>query len=341
MATADNIRKCADIVRANPRRSVIVVSAPGKFGSYNEKVTDQLLNGDISAVFLRFGNLANDLLPPTKLSVYNAELHIIKNKMLNSPNDSNYIISRGEYLTAKLFALYLDFNFVDAVDIIVINKDTTVDLTATKRNIRQQKLIHKIPFVMGGFYGAQAAQYKNKQIRANRHTARSKTANADTNNLTLLSRGGSDYTGAVISALLKSELYENWTDANGIQTADPRFIYGTRTIPCLNFDALHILTHNGATIIHENVAQVLKKYRLPLYIDNTFRPFKSWTEVHSGKCKKCSNNFFSTTHKGNIILVVSKKGKKIKTAIYPTSAETLTPDIQRIHNEYINYLTAK
>jgi aspartate kinase len=312
MATAHNIRLCADIVAADPQRTAIVVSAMGKADNYNEKVTDQLMSGKIDEVFARFEELANDLLPPGKLSQYKLELHKTKNKMQNSPDDKNYIVSRGEYLTAKLFALYLDFNFVDAYDIIVINPDSTADCRETYRNIKKQKLKSKMPFVIGGFYGRD----KNGRVA-------------------LFSRGGSDYTGAVIAVLLKCKLYENWTDANGIQTADPRYIYGTRTTPCLNFDALDILTHNGATIIHENVAKLLKRYKTPLKVDNTFNPNKNWTEVHSRRCRNCSTNFFSITHKNDKILVVYKSQKSIKTETHPTSPETLTPDIQALHNRFI------
>jgi aspartate kinase len=313
MATAANIRLCADIVGASPKRTAIVVSAMGKAGNYSEKVTDQLMTGKIAEVFARYDDLANDLLPPDKLSQYKIELYKTKNKMLNNPADKNYIVSRGEYLTAKIFALYLDFNFIDAHDIIVINPDSTANLKATKRNIKKQKLKNKMPFVIGGFYG------RDKD-----------------NNVALFSRGGSDYTGAVLAVLLKCELYENWTDANGLQTADPRYIYGTQTTPCLNFDALDILTNNGATIIHENVAKLLKRYKTPLKIDNTFNPNKNWTEVHSKQCHKCNNNFFSITHKDDKILVVYKFGKSIQTEIHPTTPATLTEDIQRLHNLFLS-----
>jgi aspartate kinase len=319
MATAENIRKCADIIGADANRCVIVVSAMGKYGDYAEKVTDRLIRGcktsgikDFSAVFDRFYNLANDLLPPIKFNKFKIELHKTKNEVLNNPDNYAFVVSRGEYLTARMFALYLEFNFVDAVDIIVINPDGTADLRATKRNIKKYKLKKRIPFVLGGFYG--------RDINGN---------------VALFSRGGSDYSGAVMAVLLKCKIYENWTDTNGLQTADPRFIYGTKTIPCVNFDTLHILTHNGATIIHENVAKLLKTYRLPMRVDNTFNPYKNWTEFHSFKCRKCLNNFFSITHTDDKITVVSKFGKNLRTEKYETTPETLTTDIQRLHNEYL------
>jgi len=309
MATAENIRKVEAIVRGDKKRRAIVVSAMGKFGEYNEKVTDQLFAGKIDAVFERFNNLANDLLPPDKFNIYKVDLHKTKNAIGNS-TDRAFIVSRGEYLTAKLFALYLNYYFVDAGDIIVINPDGTANEKATKRNIHHAKLKRHSPFVMGGFYG--------------------KTADG---RWAVFSRGGSDYSASVIAVLLKCKRYENWTDSCGIQSADPRHIYGTKTIQCLDFDALDILTHNGTTIIHPNVAQILKRHKLPLKIANTFRPDGLTTEVHSRHCHKCSSDFFCITHTADTILAVRKLGKTIKTTTYPTTAETLTADVQELHNK--------
>lgn len=292
MATAGNIRKCADIIRESPARRIIVVSAMGKFNSYTEKITDQLIrsceaasvggatrhqirsceaasvgagqiNNDFDAVFSRFTDLANDLLPKDKYDKYKIDLFRTKNEVLNNPNARAFVVSRGEYLTAKLFALYLDFKFVDAADIIVINPDGTVNEPATKRNIKVHKLKLMPPFVIGGFYG--------RDINGN---------------IALFSRGGSDYTGAVLAALLKCKIYENWTDVNGLFTADPENNPHAEHIPRIDFDTLDYMTHHDAKVIHENVASILKKYRTPLKIDNTFSPNKLWTEVHSTNCRR-------------------------------------------------------
>jgi homoserine O-succinyltransferase len=184
----------------------------------------------------------------------------ITNQLIKHTNDP-YIISRGEYFSAKVLSAKLNFNFVDAKDIIVIKKNKRVNLRATKTNIAKYKLNDKLPFVMGGFYGQD-----------------------NHGGIALLSRGGSDYTGAVMAVLMGAKLYENWTDVNGIFTADPKTNPDAKHIQYIDFDTLDYMTHHGAKIIHENVAELLKKYRLPLKIDNTFDPNRLWTEVHSKDC---------------------------------------------------------
>lgn len=314
-ATAATIKLCGEIVKSSRNHKVIVVSAPGKYGTYTTKVTDDLIKvaqGEnlLDEIMIRFDTTAHKLLSPTKYSIFQAELTQTAEAITRNPQDYNFIVSRGEYLAAKLFALYLDYNFIDAADILVINDDATVDLEATRQQIKKHKLKKCLPLVIGGFYG-----------QKNGATA-------------LFSRGGSDYTGAILAALLSATLYKNYTDTNGIQTADPNIVYDTKTIPCLDFDSLDILTHNGAGIIHENVANLLKTYRVPLRVDNTFNPNQNYTEVHSLKCRNCQLNFFCVTHKGNKILMLSKKnGSPVAVQIINSTPETITQDLQKIHSD--------
>lgn len=319
-ATAANIKLCGDIAKSSRKHKIIVVSAPGKYDNYPTKVTDELIKvaqGEnvLDEIIKRFTATASELLPPAKFHVFKDVLKQTAAEINSNLQDYNFVVSRGEYLAAKLFALYLDYNFVDAKDILEINADTKVNLTATRQHIKAYKLKKQLPCVIGGFYGQRAGA------------------------VALFSRGGSDYTGAVLAALMPATLYKNYTDTNGIQTADPNLVYDTRTIPCLDFDSLDILTHNGAGIIHENVANLLKTYRVPLRVDNTFNPNQNYTEVHSPRCRHCQPNFFCITHKDNKILVLNKKANhQIATQIINSTPETLTADLQKIHLDLVKNL---
>ncbi len=320
MATPTNIKLCADIVTSNPTAQVIVVSAPGKFGIYSTKITDDLIRYTkgvpiLDAIVERFKNLAQELLPQKQCHKFIAILTKTKQAILDNPNDYNFIVSRGEYLSAQLFALYLNYNFVDAQNILVINPDATINLAATKQQIKHHRLKNQIPFVIGGFYG----QHNGK--------------------VALFTRGGSDYTGAILAVLMHATLYKNYTDTNGIQTADPRFVNNTQTIPCLDFDSLDVLTHNGAGVIHENVAKLLESYHVPLRVDNTFSPNQKFTEVHSLRCRNCQHNFFCITHQDNRIMLIKKKhGKPVTMQFFKSNPQTLTKDIQILHQSMLEKL---
>jgi len=313
MATPTTIKLCRDIVINNPATQAIVVSAPGKYGIYHTKVTDDLIRYTKGAPVLdkilnRFNDLARELLQSKQYDSFTKILNQTQQAILESVNDYDFIVSRGEYLAAQLFALYLGVRFVDAKDILIINPDATINLAATKKQIRVHRLQYKLPFVIGGFYGQRDG----------------KTA--------LFTRGGSDYTGAILAVLMQAEIYKNYTDTNGIQTANPRLVPNTRTISCLDFDSLDILTHNGAGIIHENVAQLLKTYHVPLRVDNTFSPDHDFTEVHSLRCRNCQHDFFCITHKANQILVVKQKhGHPVTVQVFVSKPESLTSQMQKLH----------
>ncbi len=320
MATPTTIILCRDIVLSNAKQQAVVVSAPGIYGIHQTKITDDLINytkGNLPLdnIINRFNDLAQSLLSIQQYRKYQSILEQTKQAMLNQPQDYDFIISRGEYLSARLFAIYLNYRFIDAYDILVINPDATINLTATKQQIQLHHLKHKLPFVIGGFYGQRDQ----------------KTA--------LFTRGGSDYTGAILAALMHASLYKNYTDTNGIQTANPRIVHNTQTIPCLDFDSLDILTHNGAGIIHENVAKLLATYRVPLLVDNTFHPHQIFTEVHSLRCRHCHHNFFCvTSHNNRIVLVKKKHGKPVTVQTFESTPENLVSDIQSIHQIMLEQL---
>ena len=320
MATSTTIRLCRDIVTSNQKTQVIVVSAPGKYGIYQTKITDDLIRYTkgapiLDTILARYNDLARELLTTKQYQKYLKILTKTKHAILKAGDDYNFIVSRGEYLAAQLFALYLGYHFVDAEKILVINSDATINLAATNKRIKYQKLKEQLPFVIGGFYGQRDG----------------KTA--------LFTRGGSDYTGAILAVLMHADIYKNYTDTNGIQTANPRFVPDTRTIPCLDFDSLDILTHNGAGVIHENVAQLLKVYRVPLRVDNTFQPHQNFTEVHSLRCRNCQQNFFCITNQDNRILLVQKKhGQPVTVQNFISTPATVVADMQKLHQEILKTL---
>jgi aspartokinase/homoserine dehydrogenase 1 len=53
--------------------------------------------------------------------------------------------------------------------------------------------------------------------------------------ITNLGRGGSDYTAAIIAATLNADCLEIWTDVDGFMTADPRVINNAYTIGHLSY----------------------------------------------------------------------------------------------------------
>jgi len=102
----------------------------------------------------------------------------------------------------------------------------------------------------------------------------------------VLSRGGSDYTGAVLSSVLNAYLYENFTDGDGIYQVDPRIIPESNVIPLLNYDEARILSSRGFTIFHPEAMIPCKKKEIPIIVKNTNNPNHQGTRIVSTRLSK-------------------------------------------------------
>lgn len=69
------------------------------------------------------------------------------------------------------------------------------------------------------------------------------------------SRGGSDISGALVAAAMGADVYENWTDVDGMLTADPRIVSQAVTIPAITYAELQEMTYQGATVLHEDAVR--------------------------------------------------------------------------------------
>ncbi|MCR5411491.1 MAG: hypothetical protein K6E76_00440 [Patescibacteria group bacterium] len=57
---------------------------------------------------------------------------------INNQQSEDFVKSRGEYLNAKLLANYLGKNFIDAKDIIFLNKEREADREQTQQAIKEK-----------------------------------------------------------------------------------------------------------------------------------------------------------------------------------------------------------
>mgnify|MGYP000458914310 FL=1 len=123
MSHEEQFKKVHTIVLSDPNRQVIVVSALGKRTSDDDKVTDLLyliyaylqhhvdwtpLWERICERFVQVRDLLDLQLPVEE------ELARIQKQLEDEKITEDYLVSRGEYLTARLMAEYLGYQFIDA-----------------------------------------------------------------------------------------------------------------------------------------------------------------------------------------------------------------------------------
>ncbi len=296
MADAGQYRKVRDILMADPERKVVVVSAAGKRFSGDHKLTDLLYlcyahiqyGVDCSTIFDAIANRYIDIRDDLGLSLpIEVDLELLKHRIDAKEISQEELVSRGEYLSAKLMADYLGFQFIDAADWVKFNMDGTVNEDASYEALRSQVILG-YGAVIPGFYGAMPD--------GTIHT---------------FSRGGSDITGALAAAALDADVYENWTDVSGILMADPRIVDDPQAIPEVTYDELRELSYSGAQVLHEDSIFPVREKNIPVNIRNTNDPSAPGTMIQAAFAGDHDPDRFITGITGKkdfSIISLSKRG---------------------------------
>ena len=103
----------------------------------------------------------------------------------------------------------------------------------------------------------------------------------ESNEITNLGRGGSDYTAAIIAAALNAEILEIWTDVDGFMTADPKVINNAYTIEHLSYVEATELCNFGAKVVYPPTIYPVFKANIPIAIKNTFNPGGDGTIINA------------------------------------------------------------
>lgn len=87
--------------------------------------------------------------------------------------------------------------------------------------------------------------------------------------VTTLGRGGSNATLVALGAVLQADVCENFTDVDGIFTADPRIVSEARKIHRISYDEMMELSSAGAGVLQTRAVEFAKKYNVPLHVRNS------------------------------------------------------------------------
>lgn len=96
---------------------------------------------------------------------------------------------------------------------------------------------------------------------------------------TVLGRGGSDYSAAILGAALDADEIQIWTDVDGVLTADPRIVPEARPLPELSYSEAAELAYFGAKVLHPKTMLPAIDRGIPIIVRNTFNPAFPGTRV--------------------------------------------------------------
>src|SRR5579864_8629512 len=125
LADAGQVRKAASVIRADPRRKYVVVSAPGKRHDGDQKITDLLYlwhhtaseGVDAHTVFAVIRRRYEEMGWSLGVREVTDWLDEIYAEVARGAS-RDWVASRGEYLNARLIAQFLDARFIDAASFI-------------------------------------------------------------------------------------------------------------------------------------------------------------------------------------------------------------------------------
>jgi len=261
MADAGQFEKVRQIVEADSRRRFIILSAPGKRDAADAKITDLLnrahslcASGDdpsepLTEVRQRFAGIIQslhlDIDPEEFLCTLEQDVRI-------SPD---HAASRGEYFCAKLFAAYADMPFMDAARLIRFDEHGRIIPEKIERAVHA--MFTRLPYaVIPGFYGS-----------------------LPDGSIKTFTRGGSDITGALIAAALHADVYENWTDVDGLMSVDPRLCSDAVCHSAVSYRQMRKLANAGAQVLHPYCLEPVCENSVPTVLKNTFAPEKAGTYI--------------------------------------------------------------
>src|SRR6059036_2727453 len=184
-----------------------------------------------------------------------------------TPRTTDYLVARGEYLSARIVAAALDTAgcpaaYVDAVE--VIHTDGTFgnaspDLRRTERAARRvlgPLLAHGTVPIVPGFLGA-----------------------TPDGQVATLGRGGSDLTATLLARVLGAREVSLWKDVPGLLTADPRIVPDARVVPQVHVREAAELAYYGAKVLHPRALGPVIKHNVAIRIRPFADPASLGTEI--------------------------------------------------------------
>lgn len=180
-------------------------------------------------------------------------------------NEERAILAQGELLSTALFHYYLEEIGVDSVllpalNFMRIDENEEPDMAYIEAHVKPE--LDKTP--NGKLYITQGYICRN--------------AFGEIDNL---KRGGSDYTGTILGAAIRSDEIQIWTDIDGMHNNDPRVVDKTHPIAELSFDEAAELAYFGAKILHPTCILPAKMRNIPVRLLNTMQPEAKGTLISS------------------------------------------------------------
>lgn len=270
IATAERMQALWPIIEAAQQPITLVVSALGKTTNALENIVKAVCGGDKKSAVEQAKVLEKQHVDYARV-LLNEEYFVKAEQALNvffteiqwgidDVNSNNYdyiydqIVGIGEMMSTRIFSFYLQqqgwsIEWVDIRDVIRTDdtyRNAKVDEEYTQQRVREviaPVLASGKNVITQGFVGA-----------------------TSDNASTTLGREGSDYTAALLAAMLAAENVTIWKDVEGLKNADPKKFPNTVRIEAISYHEVIEMAYYGAQVIHPKTIKPLQNNNIPLYV---------------------------------------------------------------------------
>jgi len=270
IATPERMQALLPIIKDSSEQLILVVSALGKTTNALETVVNSACKGNKDEAHQLAKKIEEDhlayakaLLGETDFTEAQIDLNVLFTELQwaiddagNDRYDYSYdqIVCMGELMSTRIFASWLrqqglNYEWVDVRDVIRTDdtyRDARVDWDFSAKQAQQNLgslLSQGKNIITQGFIGA----------------------TADNASVTL-GREGSDYTAAMLAAMLHATAVTIWKDVEGLQNADPKEFPNTVKIEAITYHEVIEMAFYGAQVIHPKTIKPLQNNGIPLYV---------------------------------------------------------------------------
>ena len=281
VGSVDSIQKVKQIVEAEKEPVIVVVSALGGITDQLIRTATMATRGDIAyeaefnSMVRRHEEMIQQVVPSGSAKrTLDKKIHDLLDELKDiyqglyllkdiSSNMEDTVVSYGERLSSLIVgALIQDAEVFDSRSFMKTERkhhkhllDSELSEQLIRETFRELPKVSVVP----GF------------IASDKNTGR----------VTNLGRGGSDYTAAVIAAVLDASVLEIWTDVDGFMTADPKVISTAYAIEELSYVEAMELCNFGAKVVYPPTIYPAFHENIPILIKNTFNPEAQGTIIRA------------------------------------------------------------
>lgn len=284
MGTSKRIKNVAEIIMSDlSERKLVVVSAMSKVTDmlyalvHKAQSRDDSYMSALDDVYEKHVLTAKELLDGDNLAKFLSQLNYdISNlkAMLRAiyiaghatESFADFVVGHGELWSAQMLSAVItkfggDCTWMDTREVLIVNPTSSnqVDPDYEESEKKLEKWFTRCPastIIATGFI-----------------------ASTPQNIPTTLKRDGSDFSAAIMGALVKAHQVTIWTDVDGVYSADPRKVSEAVILKSLSYQEAWEMSYFGANVLHPRTIIPVMKFNIPIIIRNVFNLSAPGTKI--------------------------------------------------------------